>query len=65
MSIELRARGAYARAGGQWLPDRFGQYNIGGKEYCALFDRRVILAVFRIRNDGILKRLKRWPPGIS
>jgi hypothetical protein len=26
---------------------------------------RGIMAVYRVRNDGALKRLKRWPEGLN
>lgn len=32
-----------------------------GKRYVVLRNVRGVLAVYRIRNDGLLKRLKRWP----
>lgn len=32
-----------------------------GKRYAVLENIKSILAVYRIKNDGYLKRLKRWP----
>jgi hypothetical protein len=32
-----------------------------GKQYVVLRNVRGVLAVYRVRNDGVLKRLKRWP----
>ena len=32
-----------------------------GKEYVVLRNVRGVLAVYRLRNDGLLKRLRRWP----
>lgn len=36
-----------------------------GKEYVVLHNIRGVLAVYRVRNDGILKGLKRWPKAIE
>lgn len=32
-----------------------------GREYVVLRNANGILAVYRIRNDGMLKALRRWP----
>ncbi|HVB77452.1 MAG TPA: hypothetical protein VNI34_06590 [Candidatus Nitrosotalea sp.] len=32
-----------------------------GKEYVVLQNANGVLAVYRVRNDGKLKRLRRWP----
>jgi len=32
-----------------------------GKSYVVLRNVSGVLAVYRVRNDGVLKRLKRWP----
>jgi hypothetical protein len=34
---------------------------LGGKRYLKLTGGPRILAVYRVRNDGMLKRLRRWP----
>jgi len=36
-----------------------------GKQYVVLTSVRGVLAVYRVRNDGMLKGLKRWPPAIN
>lgn len=36
-----------------------------GKHYVVLRNVNGILAVYRVRNDGMLKGLKRWPQGIG
>jgi hypothetical protein len=36
-----------------------------GKRYVVLRNVRGVLAVYRVRNDGVLKRLKRWPPELD
>ena len=38
---------------------------IGGKEYVILKDSTGTMAVYRLRNDGSLKRLKRVPQEIT
>src|SRR5580658_742998 len=37
---------------------------ITGKRYVILQNVKGVLAVYRVRNDGMLKRLKRWPEGL-
>jgi len=36
-----------------------------GRRYVRLGDETGLIAVYRVRNDGILKRLKRWPTAIE
>lgn len=36
-----------------------------GKQYVVLHNIRGILAVYRVRNDGVLKGLKRWPKDLE
>ncbi len=36
-----------------------------GKQYVVLENVNGILAVYRVRNDGMLKSLKRWPDSLS
>ena len=38
-----------------------GVQEINGKRYVVLRNLGGILAVYRVRTDGILKGLKRWP----
>jgi hypothetical protein len=42
-----------------------GEVSIAGKNYVVLRNVRGIMAVYRVRNDGALKRLKRWPEGLN
>ncbi len=35
-----------------------------GKRYACLENVNGLLAVYRVRNDGKLKRLRRWPAGL-
>jgi hypothetical protein len=62
-----RAQAAWYRAGWEG-PALIGrEASAGGKRYVALWSQSaatgipVVVAVYRIRNDGILKGLKRWP----
>ena len=34
---------------------------LDGKQYVVLHNVNGVLAVYRVRNDGVLKGLKRWP----
>lgn len=36
-----------------------------GKHYVILENINGVLAVYRVRNDGILKQLRRWPAAIE
>jgi hypothetical protein len=36
-----------------------------GKQYAVLRNGYRVLAVYRVRNDGMLKRLRRWPAGLE
>jgi hypothetical protein len=36
-------------------------HSIADKSYVALRNVNGMLAVYRVRNNGALKRLKRWP----
>lgn len=38
-----------------------GEVEHDGKSYVVLRNVNGVLAVYRVRNDGVLKRLKRWP----
>jgi len=42
-----------------------GQARHGGKSYVVLRNVNGVLAVYRVRNDGMLKRLKRWPASLG
>lgn len=41
-----------------------GIFEDDGKRYVALRNGRGVLALYRVRNDGLLKRLRRWPAGL-
>lgn len=57
-----RATAAWFRSGGDDQPANTSDVReYGGKKYVVLKNTNGILAVYRIKNDGILKRMKRWP----
>lgn len=65
--LEQRALAAYFRAGAalsgsvqQPSPPETWEME-DGKLYVVLKNSYVVLAVYRVRNDGMLKGLKRWP----
>ena len=60
-----RAMAAYFRAGNTTQPANDSQeMEVGGKTYVVLRNISGVLAVYRVRNDGVLKGLKRWPSAI-
>jgi hypothetical protein len=65
-----RAMGAYFRS--PWdpdlgMPNNPGSYlmEIDDRRYVVLANSGTICAVFRIRQSGLLKRLRRWPSEIE
>lgn len=57
-----RAMAAYFRTGANIQPGGdVMQYTIRGKVYVVLQNVNGILAVYRIKSDGYLKGLRRWP----
>ena len=64
--VRRRAFAAWFRTGGTDQPsDDSGVVEVEGKSYVALVNVRGILAVYRVRNDGVLKRLKRWGAAVD
>ena len=70
--LTSRAFAAYFRAAarnGVASPDQpansSGVQEHGAKRYVVLANVNGILAVYRVRSDGILKGLKRWPKEIG
>jgi len=62
----LRAFAAYFRAGNIDQPaNTSGIVEHDGKQYVVLENVNGILAVYRIRPDGQLKRLRRWPSALE
>lgn len=57
-----RAYAAYFRGGGMDQPSNDSTVEtVAGKDYIVLKNANGILAVYRVRNNGLLKGLKRWP----
>jgi hypothetical protein len=67
--LTRRAVVAYVRTGGvagDVSDRRSGPVTVGGKTYVALRNRRGgVVAVYRYRTTGLLRRLKRWPKAIE
>jgi hypothetical protein len=64
--LSRRALAAYFRSGGLDQPTGGGvvqEYD--GKLYVVLSNVRGTLAVYRVRNDGMLKRLHQPPHGLA
>lgn len=61
-----RAMAAYFRSGANIQPAHdVLQYTVRGKDYVVLQNVNGILAVYRIKPDGYLKGLRRWPAVID
>lgn len=62
-----RAMAAYFRAGEGQQPSSndSGLMTHDGHKYMVLRNISGTLAVYRVRNDGMLKRLKRWPGALD
>lgn len=57
-----RAMAAHFRAGNHDQPSNSSDVqDVGGRLYVVLRNVSGILAVYRVRTDGVLKGLKRWP----
>jgi len=68
-ALKARAYAAYFKTEGREAaqPSEVdsGEIEHGGKQYVALRNRNGILAIYRVRNDGMLKRLRRWPAALE
>ena len=42
-----------------------GLRTANGHDYVVLENGNGVLAVYRVRNDGVLRRMKRWPKEIE
>jgi hypothetical protein len=61
-----RAFAAWFRGGGTDQPSNSSAVEKHNrKEYVVLRNANGLLAVYRVRNDDMLKRLRRWPSSIS
>jgi hypothetical protein len=64
--LTRRAFAAWFRSGGIDQPSRWsGVEEHGGKNYVVLRNANGVMAVYRVRNDGKLKRLVRWPTALD
>lgn len=59
-----RALAAYGWSDGEPLPTAAEPLTIDGLDYVALRRGSALLACYRVRNDGKLKRLVRLPNGM-
>lgn len=62
----LRAKSAWYRAGNSEQPastSHVTEYE--GRKYVVLENVNGLLAIYRVTVGGQLKRLKRWPPGVT
>lgn len=59
-----RALSAYYASDGDSLPTSAAIQTVGGMRYAVLRRGSKLLAVYRVRNDGKLKRLIRIPAGL-
>lgn len=65
-ALTRRAYAAWFRAGGTDQPGSASGVEVAdGKDFVVLRNAGGVLAVFRVQNDGLLKRLKRWPSGLG
>jgi hypothetical protein len=67
-ALTRRALAAYFRTGGEYadIPaNTSGVVEHNGKAYVELHNGGGTLAVYRVRNDGYLKRLRRWPKAVE
>lgn len=61
-----RAFAAYFRTGGVEQPANTSCVRqIDGRNYVVLENVSGVLAAYRVRNDGMLRRLKRWPANLA
>jgi hypothetical protein len=64
--LTVRAFGAYFRSGSRDQPaGDSGVIDLDGRRYVVLRNADRVLAVYRVRTSGVLKRLRRWPAGVG
>ncbi len=59
-----RALAAYYASGGEMLPTSVRMQALKGLNYAVLRRGSAVLACYRVRNDGKLKRMIRLPAGL-
>lgn len=63
--LHRRALAAYFRSGGNVQPQGGPKvHTLDGRVYVVLATGSDILAIYRLRNDGLLRRLRRYPEKI-
>ncbi len=62
--VVRRALAAYGWSDGEPLPSSAQLRTIKGLRYVVLSNRSKVLALYRVRNDGKLKRMRRLPEGL-
>ena len=62
--VQHRALSAYYATGGDELPTSAKVQELRGLNYAVLRRGSKVVACYRVRNDGKLKRMIRIPPGI-
>ena len=66
LAAYFRGANSEAHASAQPSADGSGTVEHDGKLYVVLVDGgNDVLAVYRVRNDGVLKGLRRWPKAIE
>lgn len=60
-----RALAAYYKTGGNVQPTEPERVDHDGLAYVVLHNHTETLAVYRVTNQLHLKRLKRWPAGVT
>ena len=65
VNLTGRALAAYYRSGGRDQPTSVKEIVHNGHPYVRLVNTHGVLAVYRVRNDGMLKRLRRWPADLN
>jgi hypothetical protein len=63
--LTQRALAAYWRTGGFDAPGDVSVADHEGLKYVVLTNIRGVLAVYRVLNNGALKRLRRWPKALD
>ena len=64
-ALTRRALAAYFRSRGNEQPVSYKVERHSKLNYVILRSRNALLACYRIRNDGVLKRLKRLPADLE
>lgn len=62
-----RALSAYYRTGSVTVPDEHasGERTHDGKGYVVLGRENAVLAVYRVKAGGVLRRMRRWPKAVE